>query len=84
MLTISKPLSASQLRTYHAEEFTNAAANYYTAKDRIVGQWHGRLAAEWGLAGPVREEQIDRLAEGRHPRSNDQLVRHRMPAVANA
>jgi len=84
MLTISKPLSASQLRTYHAEEFANAAANYYTANDRIVGQWHGRLANEWGLTGAVHEEHIDRLAEGRHPRNNEQLVRHRLPAGAIA
>ncbi len=31
MVTISKPLSAAQVHTYHAEEFTNARANYYTS-----------------------------------------------------
>ena len=38
MLTISKPLSAAQVRTYHAEEFTNARTNYYSVADDIRGQ----------------------------------------------
>ena len=29
MLTISKPLSASQAQTYHAKEFTSAEQNYW-------------------------------------------------------
>ena len=76
MLTISKPLSAAQVRTYHAEEFTNARANYYTAADEIRGQWHGRLAAQWGLAGDVQEAQFQRLADGQHPISGATLVQH--------
>jgi conjugative relaxase-like TrwC/TraI family protein len=76
MLTISKPLSAGQAKRYHADEFENARENYYTAGDRIVGQWHGRLADRWGLRGEVRAEQFQRLAEGQHPDSGEQLVRH--------
>ena len=38
MLTISKPLSAAQVCSYHAEAFTNAHENYYTTGDRIHGQ----------------------------------------------
>ncbi len=53
MLTISKPLSAGQARTYHAEEFRNARENYYTPGDEIRGQWHGQLATQWGLSGDV-------------------------------
>jgi hypothetical protein len=63
MLTISKPLSAAQIRTYHAEEFSNAQDNYYTEGDRIRGQWHGRLARAWGLSGDVCEAHLHRLAE---------------------
>src|SRR5438876_9253602 len=76
MLTISKPLSAAQIRTYHAEEFSNARDNYYTAADQIRGRWHGRLAGAWGLSGEVRDEHIERLAEGQHPRTGDLLVQH--------
>src|SRR6267378_4447639 len=76
MLTISKPLSAGQARSYHAEEFSNAKENYYTEGERIAGEWHGRLAEEWGLRGEVREEHFQRLTEGQHPVTGEQLVRH--------
>src|SRR5271165_1665554 len=76
MLTISKPLSAGQAQTYHKEEFANAKENYYSEGDRIRGEWHGKLAKEWGLQGEVREEHFGRLAHGQHPITGEQLVRH--------
>jgi conjugative relaxase-like TrwC/TraI family protein len=76
MLTISKPLSAGQAQTYHKEEFANAEENYYSEGDRIRGEWHGKLAKEWGLQGEVREEHFQRLANGQHPLTEEQLVRH--------
>src|SRR3989441_1102232 len=76
MLTISNPLSASQAQAYHAEEFSNARENYYTQGDQIRGEWHGRLAEQWGLRGEVREEHFARLSEGQHPMTGEQLVRH--------
>src|SRR3989442_4897510 len=76
MLTISKPLSAGEARRYHAEEFQNARENYYTETDQICGVWYGRLANRWGLVGEVREEQFRRLADGHHPITGEQLVRH--------
>src|SRR5215472_7856528 len=76
MLTISKPLSAGQAQTYHKEEFANAQENYYSEGDRIRGEWHGRLAQEWGLRGEVKEEHFQRLANGQHPITGEQLVRH--------
>src|SRR5436190_19334552 len=79
MLTISKPLSAGQARSYHAEEFANVKDNYYTQGEQVVGEWHGRLAEEWGLKGGVREQQFHRLSEGQHPVTGEQLVRHQSP-----
>jgi conjugative relaxase-like TrwC/TraI family protein len=76
MLTISKPLSAGQARAYHAEEFGNARENYYTEGERIAGEWHGKLAEQWGLRGEVREEHFQRLSEGQHPTTGEQLVRY--------
>src|SRR5712675_1420239 len=76
MLTISKPLSAGQAQTYHKEEFANAQENYYSEGDRIHGEWHGKLAAQWGLKGEVNEEHFERLASGQHPMTGEQLVRH--------
>jgi TrwC relaxase len=75
MLTISKPLSAGQAQTYHAEEFANARENYYTEADQIRGEWHGRLAEQWGLHGQVREEYFQRLSEGQQPITGEQLIR---------
>jgi conjugative relaxase-like TrwC/TraI family protein len=79
MLTISKPLSAGQAQTYHKEEFANAQDNYYTEGDRIHGEWHGKLAEQWGLRGDVEEENFARLANGQHPITSEQLVRYQAP-----
>ena len=76
MLTISKPLSAGQAKAYHKEEFANAQGNYYTEGDHIRGEWHGKLAEQWGLHGDVEEEHFARLANGQHPVTGEQLVRH--------
>ena len=76
MLTISKPLSAAQIRTYHAEEFSNARQNYYTQGEEIRGQWHGHLARQWGLSGDVHEAHVHSLADGRHPITGAPLVAH--------
>jgi conjugative relaxase-like TrwC/TraI family protein len=77
MLTISKPLSASQAQKYHAAEFTSAEQNYWKQDDRALGEWHGKLADKFGLAGAVDEERFARLAAGQHPVSSEQLVIHR-------
>jgi conjugative relaxase-like TrwC/TraI family protein len=79
MLTISRPLSATQVRSYYAEEFSNVRDNYYAEGDQIRGHWHGQLAAQWELSGDVQEEQIQRLADGRHPFTGKSLVRHLTP-----
>jgi conjugative relaxase-like TrwC/TraI family protein len=78
MLTISKPLSASQAQAYHAKEFTSAEQNYWKQDDRTLGEWHGKQADKFGLTGGVDEEHFARLADGKHPISGEQLVRHRL------
>jgi len=78
MMTISKPLSAGQAQTYHRDEFGNAQQNYYTEEDRICGTWHGKLAEGYGLRGEVQEEHFQRLSEGQHPITGEQLVQHQV------
>jgi conjugative relaxase-like TrwC/TraI family protein len=78
MMTISKPLSPGQAQAYHRDEFGNAQQNYYTEEDRIHGTWHGRLAEAYGLRGEVREEHFQRLSEGQHPITGEQLVQHQL------
>jgi conjugative relaxase-like TrwC/TraI family protein len=77
MLTISKPLSAGQAQTYHAKEFTAPEQNYWKQGDEIKGEWHGKLAAEYGLHDAVLAKDFSQLSEGKHPETGEQLVRHR-------
>ena len=79
MLTISKPLSAGQAAAYHASEFTSAEQSYYTQSGQVRGEWQGKLAAEWNLAGEVSAEAFSRLAAGQHPETAEQLVRYQEP-----
>ena len=51
MLTISKPLSAGQAQSYHQKEFTAKEQNYWSQRGVIAGEWQGRLAGQFGLAG---------------------------------
>jgi len=76
MLTISKPLSASQVRTYHEREFASERQNYWSRDQQGHSEWQGKLAEQWGLAGPVGNEHFARLTEGQHPHTEEQLVRH--------
>jgi conjugative relaxase-like TrwC/TraI family protein len=76
MLTISKPLSASQVRTYHEREFASERQNYWSRDQQGHSEWQGKLAAQWGLSGPVGNEHFARLTEGQHPHTEAQLVRH--------
>src|SRR5450631_4311909 len=77
MLTISKPLSAGQAQTYHQKEFTAKEQNYWSQQGVIAGEWQGRLAAQFGLAGAVSAEDFAKLSQGQHPQTGKQLVRQR-------
>src|ERR1700687_2268169 len=78
MLTISKPLSASQARTYHTREFAAPEQNYWSRAQQAHSEWHGRLAEQWKLACAVEAEHFARLSEGQHPHTEEQLVRHQV------
>ena len=78
MLTISKPLSASQARTYHAREFASQEQNYWSRDQQGHSEWQGRLAEQWKLTGAVEAEHFARLSEGQHPHTEEQLVRHQV------
>jgi conjugative relaxase-like TrwC/TraI family protein len=77
MLTISKPLSATQAQTYHRKEFTAKEQNYWSQRGEIAGEWQGRLAKNFGLAGTVFADEFARLSQGQHPQTGEQLVRQR-------
>jgi conjugative relaxase-like TrwC/TraI family protein len=77
MLTISKPLSASQAQTYHQKEFTAREQNYWSQRGVITGEWQGQLAAQLGLVGAVSAADFGKLSQGQHPETGEQLVRQR-------
>jgi conjugative relaxase-like TrwC/TraI family protein len=78
MLTISKPLSASQAQTYHVREFASHEQNYWSRDQQGHSEWQGRLAEQWGLQGGVGSEHFARLSEGQHPHTEEQFVRHQV------
>ncbi|MCU1224606.1 MAG: conjugative relaxase domain protein [Edaphobacter sp.] len=77
MLTISKPLSSGQAQSYHKLEFTSETQNYYKQGDAVRGEWQGQLAARLGLSDEVSPLEFSRLAEGKNPTTEEQMVKHR-------
>jgi hypothetical protein len=80
MLTISKPLSAGQAQTYHQREFTAKEQNYWSQSGVIAGEWQGRLAAQFSLAGAVSAEDLQCSAKASTHRLANSLCgsEHRM------
>ena len=77
MLDISKPLTSAKVQSYYRSEYSAASNSYFSQGGTLRGEWHGQLAATLGLSGAVSAEAFDRLAEGQHPHSGEQLIRHR-------
>lgn len=77
MLDISKPLTSAKVQSYYRSEYSAASNSYFSQGGTLHGEWHGQLAATLGLSGAVSAEAFDRLAEGQHPQSGEQLIRHR-------
>ena len=78
MLTISKALSASQAGTYHTKDFVSETQSYYAKDDALLGEWQGELADRFGLSGAVSKADFMALANGQHPQTGEQMVRHRI------
>lgn len=77
MLTISKPLNASQAATYHTKDFASETQCYYAKDDAQIGEWQGQLSERFGLSGGVSKEAFLALANGENPLTGEQMVRHR-------
>ncbi|MDQ1470861.1 MAG: hypothetical protein QOJ99_2341, partial [Bryobacterales bacterium] len=77
MLDISKPLTSGKVQSYYRSEYSSASNSYFTQGGTLRGEWHGQLAAALNLSGEVTAEAFDRLAEGQHPATGEQLIRHR-------
>jgi conjugative relaxase-like TrwC/TraI family protein len=73
MLVMSKgALTAAQAETYYEEKYSQD--DYYTEKQRVVGQWFGRGAEELGLSGEIVTEDFRAVLRGLRPASGEVLV----------
>ena len=81
MLNIPRALNAGQVKDYHKKEFTSPDQNYWQKGDVTLGEWKGALAEKFGLSGPVAADHFGRLADGQHPHTGEQLIKHREVAA---
>lgn len=79
MMTLSKALAAGQAKDYFEAEYTSTQESYYSEAETVKGKWFGKQAEAWELQGEVNAEHFERLCEGQHPLSGNQLVRHVIP-----
>src|ERR1044071_7053268 len=79
MITLSKALAAGQAKDYFQAEYSNTQESYYSEGETVKGKWFGKQAETWNLHGDVEQENFDRLCEGQHPLTGNQLVRHVTP-----
>lgn len=78
-MTLSKALAAGQAKDYFEAEYTSTQESYYSEAETVKGKWFGKQAETWELQGEVNPEHFERLCEGQHPLTGDQLVRHVIP-----
>lgn len=77
MVDPSKPLTPAKVKEYYKSEYSAASNSYFSQSGTLQGHWHGQLASEFGLTGPVEAEAFDRLADGQNPVTGLQLIAHR-------
>ena len=68
MLRIHTITSAAAAKAYYTQ-----ASDYYSEGSELVGHWGGKLAERLGLSGMVDKESFERLVDGLHPVTGDQL-----------
>jgi conjugative relaxase-like TrwC/TraI family protein len=73
MLNVSEAMTADAVRGY----FPEGGHDYFIDGFNLPGIWGGRLAGEFGLKGEVRKEHFDRMADGYHPFTGEDLVLRR-------
>jgi len=75
-MLIPKPqLNLRNAREYFREHL--AAGKYYSADQKVTGEWFGQGAEKLGLKGNVHEADFLRLCEGLHPGTGDRLTQRK-------
>lgn len=75
MITMSKSLSVEQIISYYKNEYKKG--DYFSEEGSIAGVWAGKGAEKLGLKGQVKEKDFVNLAEGKDPRTEEQLIKYR-------
>jgi DNA primase catalytic core len=78
-IKISGALGTGQVKTYNKDHLAaeSSAHTYFEDGGKSLGQWFGKLAVDFGLHGAVTKEPLERLADGQHPFTGEQLVQWR-------
>ncbi|MFY9227415.1 MAG: MobF family relaxase [Blastocatellia bacterium] len=75
MITMSKSLSVEQIISYYKNEYKKG--DYFSEEGSIAGVWAGKGAEKLGLNGQVKEKDFVNLAEGKDPKTEEQLIKYR-------
>jgi conjugative relaxase-like TrwC/TraI family protein len=77
MIDISKPLTSVKAKHYYKQEYSAASNNYLSQGQSLEGHASGALVQALGLGQTVTPEQFDRLMNGQHPGTGEQIIRHK-------
>jgi conjugative relaxase-like TrwC/TraI family protein len=75
MLTAKPQLNLQHAREYFREHLSTG--DYYSAGQKVSGEWFGRGAEKMGLKGIVKEADFLRLCEGLNPITGEKLTQRR-------
>jgi conjugative relaxase-like TrwC/TraI family protein len=75
MLSVKPQLNLQNAREYFREHL--CAGDYYSADQKITGEWFGEGAEKFGLKGAVKELDFLRLCEGQNPTTGERLTQRK-------
>ncbi len=67
------PLGPDGAAAYYLEFIVGGSEDYYLRPGESPGRWIGTAAAEVGLVGEVRAEDLETLLAGRHPGTGERI-----------
>src|SRR4051794_34788935 len=76
MLDISKPLTSAKVQSYYRSEYSSASNSYFSQVEHCAANGTANSRPSWDSPGSSGEA-FDRLAEGQHPQTGEQLIQHR-------
>ncbi len=75
MLSAKAQLNLQNAREYFREHL--CAGDYYSAGQKITGEWFGEGAEKFSLKGDVKESDFLRLCEGSNPTTGERLTQRK-------